>query len=307
MAGTLLALLDDIATMTKVAASKTAGVLGDDLALNAEQVSGVKPARELPVVWAVAKGSLKNKVILAPAALLISAIAPWAIIPLLMIGGLFLCYEGFEKIFHKLLMLLPGHKEQQVFEAVEKAELAQAIANPEKNLVEVEKNKIKGAIRTDFILSAEILVITLGTVSDATLVTKLGVMVLISIIMTVGVYGLVAGIVKIDDTGMKLIENGGAQAKIGRGILVAAPWMMKALSIVGTAAMFLVGGGILVHGLPFVEGYIHDLSHVLHFPSLMAALFNGVFGVIAGGIAVFVIDGALAAWKAALSTPNQAS
>lgn len=307
MAGTLLALLDDIATMTKVAASKTAGVLGDDLALNAEQVSGVKPARELPVVWAVAKGSLKNKAILVPAALLISAIAPWAIIPLLMIGGLFLCYEGFEKIFHKLLMLLPGHKEQQVFEAVEKEELAQAIANPEKNLVEVEKNKIKGAIRTDFILSAEILVITLGTVSDATLLTKLGVMVLISIIMTVGVYGLVAGIVKIDDAGMKLIENGGTQAKIGRGILVAAPWMMKALSIVGTAAMFLVGGGILVHGLPFVEGYIHDLSHVLHFPSLMAALFNGVFGVIAGGIAVFVIDGALAAWKAALSTPKQAS
>ena len=252
MASSLLLLLDDIATilddvsvMTKVAAKKTAGVLGDDLALNAEQVSGVRAERELPVVWAVAKGSVRNKLILVPAALAISAFLPWAVTPLLMVGGLFLCYEGFEKVAHKLL-----HRKTE--DDAHHAALLAALAHSREELLAVEKDKIQGAIRTDFILSAEIIVIALGTVADRALAVQVGVLAGIAALMTVGVYGLVAGIVKLDDAGLQPEPHGerGARRPSGRGILRAAPWLMKSLTVAGTAAMFLVGGGILTHGVP---------------------------------------------------------
>lgn len=297
MAGTsLLALLDDIASilddvsvMTKVAAKKTAGVLGDDLALNAEQVSGVRAEREIPVVWAVAKGSFKNKLILVPAALAISAFAPWAITPLLMVGGAYLCFEGFEKIAHKFL-----HGEE--IEA-EHAETLEAVCNPEVDLVEFEKDKIKGAIRTDFILSAEIIVIALGTVKGASFLTQVLVVSGIALIMTVGVYSLVAGIVKLDDAGLHLVRTkalgawAGFKRALGRGILRVAPILMKTLSVVGTAAMFLVGGGILAHGIPLVYNQIHHLGELTHslplgniLQVITPTLLNGVFGVIAGAV-----------------------
>ena len=241
------AMADDVSVMTKVAAQKTAGVLGDDLALNAQQVTGVRAEREIPVVWAVAKGSLINKVILVPAALLISAFAPWAVTPLLMVGGAFLCFEGFEKVAHKLL-----HAQHE--DEAERESHAKANANPAVDLVAFEKDKIKGAIRTDFILSAEIIAITLGTVADAPLTQQVIVLSGIAIVMTVGVYGLVAGIVKLDDLGLWLTQKPGQAARsIGGAILRAAPYMMKSLSVIGTAAMFLVGGGILTHGLPVVH------------------------------------------------------
>ncbi len=252
MAGSsLLALIDDIATLlddvallTKVAAKKTAGVLGDDLALNAQQVAGVKADRELPVVWAVAKGSFVNKLILVPAALAISAFAPWAVTVLLMLGGLFLCYEGFEKLAHKLL-----HDAEEA-QAAHRERLA-AMDDPAVDLVAFEKAKIKGAIRTDFILSAEIIVITLGTVAGAPFGTRVAVLAGIGVLMTVGVYGLVAGIVKLDDAGLWLSTRPQAAARaLGRGIVRVAPWLMKGLSVAGTVAMFLVGGSILSHGLP---------------------------------------------------------
>lgn len=305
MASSLLTLLDDIATvlddvaaMTKVAAKKTAGVLGDDLALNAQQVAGVKPDRELPVVWSVAKGSALNKVILVPAALAISAFAPWAVTPLLMIGGAFLCYEGFEKLAHKLLHARAEDDAHHV-------ELVKAVADPAVDLVAFEKTKIKGAIRTDFILSAEIIAITLGTVATAQFMTQVAVLSGIAIIMTVGVYGLVAGIVKLDDGGLYLSQvsgEGGASAlqrSLGRGILRAAPYMMKTLSIAGTAAMFMVGGGILVHGTPGAEALVHALAARLHdvagigtvLEALVTAILNALAGVIAGGIVVALVTG----------------
>jgi predicted DNA repair protein MutK len=288
MATNLLALLDDIAsvlddvaTLTKVATRKTAGVLGDDLALNAQQVSGVHADRELPVVWAVAKGSLRNKAILVPAALAISAFAPWAITPLLIVGGLFLCYEGAEKLVHKFLH--SGRDEAH------RAELRRALTDPRVDLVALERDKIKGAIRTDFILSAEIIVITLGTVAAASLSTRIGVLVGISLLMTVGVYGLVAGIVKLDDGGLALTRSTSAALQsLGRAILVTAPWLMKALSIAGTAAMFLVGGGILTHGIPALH---HVAETALQGVTGMTAmlgnlLFDGLAGILAGLIVV---------------------
>lgn len=306
MASSLLALLDDIATtlddvaaMTKVAAKKTAGVLGDDLALNAQQVSGLKADRELPVVWSVAKGSALNKVILVPAALAISAFAPWAVTPLLMIGGAFLCYEGFEKLAHKFLHAKAEDDAHHV-------ELVKALADPTVDLVAFEKTKIKGAIRTDFILSAEIIAITLGTVAAAQFITQVAVLSGIAIIMTVGVYGLVAGIVKLDDAGLRLSQvrgEGGADAlqrSLGRGILRAAPYMMKTLSIAGTAAMFMVGGGILVHGTPGAEAIVHDIAASLHdvagiggmLEALLSAFLSALAGVIAGAIVVVIVMGA---------------
>ena len=257
MAGaSLLALLDDIATvlddvaiLTKVAAKKTSGVLGDDLALNAQQVAGVRAEREIPVVWAVAKGSMLNKAILVPAALAISAFASWLITPLLMLGGAYLCFEGVEKLWHKF-----AHRDEE--EAQQKA-VTEALIQPELDLVQFEADKIKGAVRTDFILSAEIIVITLGTVAGKELGTQLAVLIGISIAMTVGVYGLVAGIVKMDDAGLWLTQRnpGGALHHFGRGLLAAAPQLMKFLAIVGTAAMFLVGGGILTHSIHLTEGW----------------------------------------------------
>lgn len=281
-------LLDDVSVMTKVAAKKTAGVLGDDLALNAQQVTGVKADRELPVVWAVAKGSMLNKVILVPAALLLSLFLPWTITPLLMLGGAFLCFEGFEKIAHRFLHSAEeGNKEH--------AELLEAASKSAEEVLAFERDKIKGAIKTDFVLSAEIVVITLGTVATATLANKIGVLVAISLVMTVGVYGLVAGIVKLDDLGLNLQQRPGAFARrIGGAMLAFCPWLMKALSVVGTLAMFLVGGGILVHGIPMLGQLLHGLEHsaqslptVGHFiASLTPTLVNGLAGLIAGGLLV---------------------
>ena len=286
MASSLLALLDDITTvlddvavLSKVAAKKTAGVLGDDLALNAQQVTGVSAARELPVVWAVAKGSLLNKAILVPAALAIGAFVPWAITPLLMVGGAFLCYEGFEKLAHRLL--LPRDED-----ARQHAALSGALAGGSADLVAFERDKIKGAIRTDFILSAEIIAITLGTVAGQPFATQLAVLAGIALAMTLGVYGLVAGIVKLDDLGLALSRAGGAPAGLGRAILAAAPWLMKALSVVGTAAMFLVGGGILVHGVPplahAIEAAMAGLAGVVR--PLALTLADGMVGVVAGAL-----------------------
>ncbi|GEN11935.1 hypothetical protein SAMN05443572_113228 [Myxococcus fulvus] len=286
MAGSsLIALIDDIATilddvsiLTKVAAKKTAGVLGDDLALNAQQVTGVNADRELPVVWAVAKGSLVNKAILVPAALAISALAPWLVTPLLMVGGAFLCFEGFEKIAHKFLH---GAEDD-----AHKAELREALVDPAVDLVALEKDKIKGAVRTDFILSAEIIAITLGTVAAATFATRVSVLVGIALIMTVGVYGLVAGIVKLDDAGLYLSrQSSGFQRSLGAGILRAAPMLMKFLSVAGTAAMFLVGGGILVHG-------VSTLHHLEESFTAWASSAPGV-GSILGGLAPMLLNGAV--------------
>jgi predicted DNA repair protein MutK len=292
-ASSLLALIDDIATvlddvalLTKVAGRKTAGVLGDDLALNAQQVAGVRAERELPVVWAVAKGSILNKAILVPAALAISAFAPWAITPLLMIGGAFLCYEGCEKLAHRFLHSKEEDREQH-------AALVQAVASPSVDLVALEREKIKGAIRTDFILSAEIIAITLGTVAETRFMTQVLVLVGIAILMTVGVYGLVAGIVKLDDAGARLSASTRALARaLGGAILAAAPWLMKGLSVAGTAAMFLVGGGILVHGVPLlhhgIEHYADGLEALPGIGVIAGALgeafMNAAIGLMAGAI-----------------------
>lgn len=278
-------LLDDVAAMTKVAAKKTAGVLGDDLALNAQQVTGVNADRELPVVWAVAKGSLLNKAILVPAALLISAFAPWLITPLLMAGGLFLCFEGAEKLLHAWL-----HSRSE--DEAHHAELVQAVSDEQVDLVAFEKDKIKGAIRTDFILSAEIIVITLGTVSDAAFSSQLAVLVGISVLITLGVYGLVAGIVKLDDVGLWLMRQPGTiQQRMGRLLLAMAPRLMKTLSVLGTAAMFLVGGGILLHGVPELG---HALEHWTQELGALASLLNslgaGVAGVLAGAGVVLLVQ-----------------
>jgi uncharacterized protein len=280
-------LLDDVAVLTKVAAKKTAGVLGDDLALNAEQVTGVKADRELPVVWAVFKGSALNKLILVPAALAISAFAPWAITPLLMLGGAFLCYEGFEKVAHRFL-----HPREE--DEAHHQELVKAVADPQVDMVQFERDKVKGAIRTDFILSAEIIVITLGTVAAATFGKQVAVLSAIAVVVTVGVYGLVAGIVKLDDAGLWLLaREGGASRAIGRGIIAFAPWLMKALSVFGTAAMFLVGGGILVHGIPGVEGFIQMLNEGAGKTGglLLAMMADGVAGVIAGAVVLGLVTG----------------
>ena len=301
MATSLLALiddvasvLDDVAVLSKVAAKKTAGVLGDDLALNAQQVSGVKADRELPVVWAVAKGSFVNKLILVPAALAISAFVPWAVTPLLMVGGAFLCYEGFEKLAHKFL-----HSKAEL--AAQHEALTSALADPAIDLQQLEKDRIKGAVRTDFILSAEIIAITLGTVQDSPFITQLAVLSSIALIMTVGVYGLVAGIVKLDDGGLYLNERQGSSAwirlqrTVGRAILAAAPWLMKFLSVAGTAAMFLVGGGILTHGLTplshavdVVTQWASDVSGVLG--AVTPLLANAVVGVVAGALVLLGVS-----------------
>ena len=284
-ASSLLALIDDIATvlddvaiLSKVAAKKTAGVLGDDLALNAQQVAGVSAEREIPVVWAVCKGSLLNKLILVPTALLISAFAPWMVVPLLMIGGAFLCFEGFEKLAHKLL-----HPRSEV--EAERAALTKALVDPQVDMVAFEKDKIKGAVRTDFILSAEIIAITLGTVSAAPFMTQVLVLSSMALLMTIGVYGFVAGIVKLDDLGLWLSRRAGAAAQaLGRGILRAAPWLMKALSVLGTAAMFLVGGGILVHGFGPLHHAIDGFTKSIGGLGGLAAstLADGVVGIVAG-------------------------
>ena len=286
-------ILDDVAVMSKVAAKKTAGVLGDDLALNAEQVAGVKADRELPVVWAVAKGSFINKAILVPLALAISALAPWAVTPLLMIGGAYLCYEGFEKIAHKFL-------HSPFDERIHHSELVAAVANPAIDMVAFEKNKIKGAVRTDFVLSAEIIVITLGTVATATFAKQVAVLCAIALIMTVGVYGFVAAIVKLDDAGLYLSKKSSRLLRvIGDSMVAGAPYLMKLLSVVGTAAMFLVGGGIIVHGVPPLHHTIESLTSNVGglMASVMPTIADGLVGIIAGAA---VLAGVILAKRIAL-------
>jgi len=284
----IASVLDDVAALTKVAAKRTAGVLGDDLALNAQQVAGVAADRELPVVWAVAKGSALNKAILVPLALLISAVAPWAVTPLLMLGGAFLCYEGCEKLVHALRPRPAADHERRREEAISAADL-----------LALEKNKIKGAIRTDLILSAEIVAITLGTVAPAAFVTRVLVLIGVAIGMTVGVYGLVAGIVKLDDVGLYLNGKRGAVARVvGAAILRVAPYLMRALSVVGTAAMFLVGGGILVHGLHPVSSLAESIARAAQaLPGVggmvgaaVPVVANGLTGILAGALALIAVS-----------------
>ncbi len=277
-------ILDDVAVMTKVAAKKTAGVLGDDLALNAQQVSGVRAERELPVVWAVGVGSLKNKIILVPTALAISAFIPWAVTPLLMVGGLYLCFEGVEKLAHKWL-----HSADE--DAAHHAEELAAVADETVDLAVFEAEKIKGAIRTDFVLSAEIIVIALGTVADKPFASQVAVLSGIGLIMTIGVYGFVGAIVKMDDLGLYLLQKGSGVAKaIGKGLLLTAPKLMKALTVIGTAAMFLVGGGILTHGLPPVHHAIEAMAEMASpLGWLVSMLLDAVVGMIGGAITLGVV------------------
>ena len=296
----IAAVLDDVAMMTKVAAKKTAGVLGDDLAVNAEKVTGVRADRELPVVWAVAKGSLRNKCILVPAALGISLVAPWLITPLLMLGGLYLCYEGFEKVAHSFL-----HSAAEV--AAEHEDLVAHLADPDVDLVAYEKDKIKGAVRTDFILSAEIIVLTLGVVSEMPFTTQVLVVSGIALIMTLGVYGLVAGIVKLDDAGLHLMQKQGEgawralQRWLGLSLLNFAPWLMKALAVVGTAAMFMVGGGILLHGFHALDEWIRQLAQQLGqlaaVGPLLAALTPTLAGIMVGLVAGAAVLAVVTLWQ----------
>lgn len=270
----ITAVLDDVAMMTKVAAKKTAGVVGDDLALNANQVTGVSAERELPIIWAVAKGSLVNKLILVPLALLLSAFLPALITPLLMIGGVYLCFEGVEKLLHKFL-----HRNEHEDEDED--------GHDDEPEVTDEKTKVKGAVRTDFILSAEIIIIALGVVEKYDLMTRSLVMVAIGIGMTVLVYGLVGIIVKLDDLGMMLMRQKSAAVQgIGRGLISFMPWFMRGLSIVGTLAMFLVGGGLIAHNL----GFLHDFLHAQHWNSgMMEHIANLVVGVAAGALACAIV------------------
>lgn len=294
-AASLLALIDDIATllddisaMSKVAAQKTAGVLGDDLALNANQVQGVRAERELPVVWAVAKGSLLNKVFLVPAAMLISVFIPVLITILLVLGGLFLCFEGAEKVIHSLF-----HKQDEA----EREARIEKLSQENVDLVAMEKDKIKGAIRTDFILSAEIIVIALGSVQEADWMTQLGVLCALSVGITAGVYGIVAGIVKMDDVGLFLLRKSltggynGFQRVTGRALLIAAPILMKVLAFVGTIAMFLVGGGILTHNIPFLHHIAESMSHGFEqLGFIIPLIIDGIAGLLAGSLLVGVIS-----------------
>ncbi|WP_417502470.1 DUF808 domain-containing protein [Marinobacter sp.] len=293
----IAALLDDVSLMTKAATKKTAGVLGDDLALNAQQVTGVRPARELPVVWAVAKGSMVNKLILVPAAVAISFFMPWLVTPLLMLGGGFLCFEGVEKLAHKFLH---AKEDEQ-----HKKERREALKQPDVDLKVLERRKIKGAIRTDFILSAEIIAITLGVVASVSIGMQFAVLSVVAVGVTVVVYGLVAGIVKLDDVGLYLSQRDSELAqKVGDGILWLAPYLMKTLSIVGTLAMFLVGGGILVHGVPpvynAIELFAADYSGL--WAMLIPVLANGLIGVVAGALLVAVITPLIRLWEARSET-----
>ncbi len=292
----IAAILDDVAVLTKVAAKKTAGVLGDDLALNAQQVIGIQPDRELPVVWAVAKGSFLNKCILVPAALLLSAFLPWLIQPLLIAGGAYLCYEGVEKLAHKFF-----HPDEEAKHVHEHEEI---VSNAEIDIVAAEKQKIAGAIRTDFILSAEIIVITLGTVAKFSFATQVAVLITIGVLMTIGVYGLVAAIVKLDDLGMRLVKlpaNGVAspmRVRFGRALLVAAPLLMKFLSIAGTAAMFLVGGGILAHGIPALHHWLEEVKHGIEgfeplgdvLAVIAEMILHAILGVLVGIVVLVIVN-----------------
>ena len=291
----IASVLDDVAVLSKMAAKKTTGVLGDDLALNAEQVSGVRAEREIPVIWAVAKGSFLNKLILVPAALLVSAIAPWAVMIALMLGGAYLCFEGFEKIAHSFTKRFMNKGQHDAHKEALTAELMK----PNADLVAFEKEKIKGAIRTDFVLSAEIIVIILGTLQGEAFISQVTVLSLLAITFTVGVYGFVAAIVKIDDAGLYLIKTstesmlGKIKSMIGQGLLAFAPKLMSTLSIVGTIAMFMVGGGILMHGIPGTEEYLHHVTENIDnsiLSALLPSLAGAMIGLIAGALLVFLMS-----------------
>lgn len=291
----IASVLDDVAVLSKMAAKKTTGVLGDDLALNAEQVSGVRAEREIPVIWAVAKGSFLNKLILVPAALLVSAIAPWAVMIALMLGGAYLCFEGFEKIAHSFTKRFMNKGQHDAHKEALTAELMK----PNADLVSFEKEKIKGAIRTDFVLSAEIIVIILGTLQGEAFISQVTVLSLLAITFTVGVYGFVAAIVKIDDAGLYLIKTstesmlGKIKSMIGQGLLAFAPKLMSTLSIVGTIAMFMVGGGILMHGIPGTEEYLHHVTENIDnsiLSALLPSLAGAMIGLIAGALLVFLMS-----------------
>ncbi len=291
----ITSLLDDVAVLSKVAVKKTSGVVGDDLALNAEQVTGFQADRELPVVWAVAKGSFVNKLILVPAALLISAFVPRLIVPLLMIGGVFLCFEGVEKLVHKYMHKYLHREDAEQDKAAREVRVA-ALVNPEIDLVALEKTRIKGAIRTDFILSAEIVVIALGTMATAPIAQQIGALSVIGVGITVLVYGLVAGIVKLDDLGLRLTRAAGknpaaaSSRAFGAFILRSAPWLMRTLSVVGTAAMFLVGGSIIVHGVAPIEHLVDAAAHGSGaLGGVVKLLLEGVVGIVAGSIVVAVV------------------
>ena len=282
----IAALLDDVSVMTKVAANKTAGVLGDDLALNAQQLTGMTADRELPVVWAVAKGSFANKAILVPGAMLISAFVPWLVTPLLMVGGAYLCFEGFEKLAHKFL-----HSQSE--DDAHHAALVHAVTDEKVDIEAFEKDKIKGAIRTDFILSAEIVAIALGLVATRPLLTQFLVLSTVAILLTVGVYGAVAGIVKLDDAGLYLSRKAGAVARwLGGVLLKTAPILMKLLAVVGTLAMFLVGGGILSHGIPGYAGWLHDLlqGQAAWLATVASVVMDGLVGVVAGAVVLAGVE-----------------
>jgi len=293
----IASVLDDVSVLTKVAAKKTAGVLGDDLALNAQQVAGVPSRRELPVVWAVAKGSFINKAILVTVALLISRLAPWLVSPLLMIGGAFLVFEGCEKLAHKWLHR--GHGAE-----VEELEHKAAHLRADVDVMALEADKIKGAVRTDFVLSAEIIAIALGEVSEQTFAMQARVLIAVGLLMTVGVYGVVAAIVKLDDAGLYLYHREGASflarvsRPVGSGILRAAPYLMRALSVGGTLAIFLVGGGILVHGIAPLHHAVEAVAEHLHqAPGLrwlswiVPGILRGLVGVVVGSLLVLVVFG----------------
>lgn len=296
----IAAVLDDVALMTKVAAKKTAGVLGDDLAVNAEKVTGVRADRELPVVWAVAKGSFRNKFILVPVALAMSLFTPWLVTPVLMLGGLYLCYEGFEKLAHSLL-----HSKEE--DEAHQRDLLAHVADPAVDLVVYEKDRIKGAIRTDFILSAEIIVLTLGIVAEKSFMIQVLVVSGIALVMTAGVYGLVAGIVKLDDAGLYLAEReeqgvgAGFLRWFGARLVDFAPWLMKALAVVGTAAMFMVGGGILVHGIHALHEWIGLLearvASIATFGHALATITPTVAGVLVGIVAGALVLGLVSGWQ----------
>jgi len=285
----IASILDDVSVMSQMAAKKTAGVIGDDLALNAYQVNGVNPERELPVVWAVARGSLVNKAILVPAALLISAFVPWLVLPLLMIGGAFLCYEGAEKVAHRFL-----HRAEA---EANHAETLQAASDERIDLVAHERAKIRGAVRTDFILSAEIIIITLGVVAENDLSTQIAVLSSIAVLMTVGVYGLVAAIVKFDDVGLYLAQKSGSGLfprilrATGRGILRGAPWLLKSLTLIGTLAMFLVGGGILLHGIGPLAHWLESFAPEGFAGLLYGLVLDGLGGLVAGLLLVALMAG----------------
>lgn len=275
-------LMDDVASMTKIAGKKTAGILGDDLAVNAEKASGFMSERELPVLWAITKGSLLNKVIILPFAFLLSAFVPIAIIIILLIGGLYLAYEGAEKIYE---FLVP-HTHEKV------SPLAKELTKEE--ILAVEKEKIKSAILTDFILSVEIVIIALGTVTHQTIQIQIGVVTIIALIATVGVYGIVALIIRMDEFGLKLInlneEDNSFSDKVGKLLISALPKVIKSLTVIGTIALLLVSGGIFVHNLDF----IHHFGESINIPGI---LFEFLVGLVVGAVVLLVVMSGKKLWK----------